>query len=130
VLVHADGETDVVLAQPDRVRSQRKDARRGGAAVVDVGERDPRQSEERDHRVRVVDLVAPGERELDVAPRHARIRERTADGDRAHVDPGPIREAAERMQPHAYDRDVHWLSSLFFTTKPDAGSASGRGSSG
>ncbi len=118
VLVHADGEAEVVLAQPDRVGGQREHARRGRAAVVDVGERNPGQPQERDDRVRVVDLVAPGERELDVAPLHARVREGTTDGDRPHVDPRPIPEAAERMEPHSHDRDVHFLSSSLAFTRP------------
>src|SRR5262249_3285451 len=44
-------------------------------------------------------------------PRDAGVGERTADGDRAHVDPRAIPEAPERMEPHTYDRDVHGLSS-------------------
>ena len=107
VLVHADGDAQVVVPQPDRVGGQRESARRGRAAVVDVVEGDSREPQERDHRVGVVDLVAPGERELDVAPLDARVREGAADGDRAHLDRRHAREAAERMQPHSHDRDVH-----------------------
>ena len=86
---------------------ERQRARGGGAAVVHVGERDAGEPEERDHRVGVVDLVAAAERELDVAPLDAGVGERPADRDRAHVDARHSGEAAERVQAHAHDGDVH-----------------------
>ena len=58
VLVHADRDAEVVLAEADRVGGERQRARRGRAAVVDVGERDAGEPEQRDDRVGVVDLVA------------------------------------------------------------------------
>ena len=106
VLVHADRDPEVVVAEADRVGGERERARRGRAPVVDVGERDAGEPEERDDRVGVVDLVAPAERELDVAPVHARVGEGPTDRDRAHVDARHAGEAAERVQPHADDRDV------------------------
>jgi hypothetical protein len=119
VLVHADRDPEVALAEPDRVRGQREGARRGHAAVVDVAEWNAREPEQRDHRVGVVALVAPGEGELDLAPLDARIREGAPDVDLAHLDRRHAREAAERLHSHAYDRDVHLRSSL----RPPAGSA-------
>ena len=106
VLVHADRDPEVVLAEPDRVRGERERARRGRAAVVDVGERDAGEPEQRDDRVGVVDLVAARERELDVAPLDAGVGERPPDRDRAHLDARHVAEPAERVQPHADDRDV------------------------
>ena len=107
VLVHADRDAEVVIAEADRVRRERERARGGGAAVVDVGERDAGEAQERDDGVGVVDLVAAAERELDVAPLDARVRERAADRDRAHLDARHAGEAAERVQPDAHDGDVH-----------------------
>ena len=107
VLVHADRDAEVVVAEADRVGGERQRARRGGAPVVHVGERDAGEPEQRDDRVGVVDLVAAAERELDVAPLDAGVGERAADRDRAHLDARHAREAAERVQPHTDDRDVH-----------------------
>ena len=78
VLVHADRYAEVVIAEANRVRRERQCARRGRGPVVDVGERDAGEPEQRDDRVGVVDLVAAGERELDVAA--TRLRRRRARG--------------------------------------------------
>src|SRR5581483_10538730 len=59
-----------------------------------------------DEGVGVVDLVAPAEGELDVAPLHARVGERTANGDSAHLDAGDAGEAPEGMEAHPDDGDV------------------------
>ena len=47
VLVHADGDADVVLARADPVGGELQRRRRGGAAVVDVHERDAGEAEPR-----------------------------------------------------------------------------------
>ena len=65
VLVHADGDADVVVARPDGVGAA-GGAGRGGAGVEHVHERDAGQSEQADDRVGVGDLPAAAEGELDV----------------------------------------------------------------
>ena len=107
VLVHPDRDAEVGVAEANRVGRERQRAGRGRAPVVHVGERDAGEPEQRDDGVGVVDLVAAAERELDVAPLDARVRERAADRDRAHLDAGHVAEATERVQAHAHDRDVH-----------------------
>ena len=107
VLVHAHRDPEIVVAEADRVGRQRERARRSRAAVVDIGERDPGEAQERDDGVGVVDLVAPRERELDVTPGDPGVGERVADRDRAHLDAGRLAEAPERVQPHSDDRYVH-----------------------
>ena len=107
VLVHADRDAELVVAEPDRVGRERERARRGRAPVVDVGERDTGEPEQRDDRVGVVDLVTACERELDVAPLDARVGERAPDRDRAHVDRGHAGKAPERVQPHPNNRHIH-----------------------
>ncbi len=81
-----------VFAEPDRVGGQRERARRGRAAVVHVGERDAGEAEQRDDRVRVVDLVAAAERELDVAPLQ-RLRRPARAGSRPRPCRSPTRPA-------------------------------------
>ena len=112
VLVHADGDAEVVLAQADGVGGQREGAGRRRTPVVDVGERDPRQTEESNHRVGVVDLVAAGEGELDLPPFDACVCEGAPDRHRSHVDARHTGEAAERVQAHSHDGDVHPFSFL------------------
>ena len=80
-------------------------AGRGGAGVEDVGERDAGQADQPGHRVGVGDLVAAAEAELDVLPLDARVGERGLDRVGAHLHGGLV-EPAERVQPHADDRDV------------------------
>ena len=101
VLVHPDRDAEVVVAEPDRVGRERQRARRGRAPVVHVGERDAGEPEQRDDRVGVVDLVAAGERELDVAPLHPGVGQRAPDRDRAHVDARSRRGSARTdAAPH------------------------------
>ena len=127
VLVHADRNTELVVAEPDRVGRERQRARGRRAPVVDVGERDTGQAEQRDHRVGVVDLVAAAERELDVAPLHSRVRERAPDRDRTHVDARHVREPPERVQPHPDNRDPR---SCGFDLRPSIARAEPRTTSG
>ena len=105
VLVHADGDADVVLAQPDRVRRLLNRRRRGRAGVEDVGERDPGETDQPRHRVGVRHLVAAAEAELNVLPVDAGVGERELDRVGAHLHCGLV-EPAEGMKPHADDRDV------------------------
>ncbi len=95
VLVHADRDAEVAVAEPDRVGGHRQRARRGRAPVVDVGERDPGETQQRDDRVGVVDLVAPAERELDVAPL-ARPRRPARAGSRSRPSRYPTRRRTAR----------------------------------
>ena len=81
-------------------------ARRGGASVVHVEERDARHAELVDDRVGVVDLVAAAERELHVPPLDAGVLHRQARRSGAHLDGGLAGEPAERVQTHPDDRDV------------------------
>ncbi len=111
VLVHADRDAEIVIAEPDRVR------RPGSSALAAVAHPlytsvngMPGEPQQRHDRVRVVDLVAAAERELDVAPLDPRVGERAPDRDRAHLDAGHPREAAERMQSDSDDRDVRFMS--------------------
>ena len=106
VLVHTDGDAEVVLAEANGVGGQGQGAGGGGASVVDVGEGDPGEAHQGDDGVGVVDLVAPGEGELDVAPFDARVGEGAADGDGAHVDGRHVLEAAEGMEADPDDGDV------------------------
>lgn len=53
MLVEADGNTDVVLAQPDGVGGLLDGAGRGGAGVEHVGERDAGQADQAGHGVGV-----------------------------------------------------------------------------
>ena len=92
--------------------AKRERARRGRAPVVDIGERDPGEAQQGDDGIRVVDLVASCERELDVAPGDAGVGERVADRDRTHLDAGRLAEASERVQPHSDDRHIHVHSLL------------------
>ena len=105
VLVQADGDADVVLAQPDGVGGLLNGTGRGGAGIEDVGERDTGQPDEAGHRVRVGHLVAAAEAELDVLPLHARVGQRELDGFGTHLHCGLL-EPAEWMQAHADDGDV------------------------
>ena len=94
VLVHADGDADVVLARADGVGRQLQRRRRGGAAVVDVHERDAGEPEPADDRVGVVDLEAAAERELHVLPlrrRRRRSAARIASAPMSMADLGPKR---------------------------------------
>ena len=107
VLVHAHRDPEVVVTEADGVGRERQRARRRRAPVVHVGERDAGEAQQRDDRVGIVDLVAAGERELDVVPAHPGVGERVADGDRAHLDAGRVTEPAERVEAHSDDGDVH-----------------------
>ena len=105
VLVQADGDADVVLAQPDGVGGLLNGTGRGGAGVEHVGERDAGQPDQAGHRVGVGHLVAAAEAELDVLPLHTGVGQRGLDGLGAHLHRGLV-EPAERMQAHADDGDI------------------------
>ncbi len=114
VLVHADGHAELVVAQAQRVRRLRQRAGRGGAAVVDVGERQAGGPEEVHDGVGVVDFVAPSERELHVLPGDPRVGQRHPRRFGRHLEPGYPGEAAEGVQAHTDDGDiVHGLQSSF-----------------
>ena len=68
VLVHADRDADVVLAQPDCVGAELSGAGGRCAGVEHVGERDPGEADEPGHRIRVTHLVAAADPEFDVFP--------------------------------------------------------------
>ncbi len=106
MLVHADGDADVVLAQPDGVSRLLDGAGGGGAGIEHIGERDARQPHEPGDGVGVGHLVAATERELDVLPLDARVGERGLDRVGAHLHGGLGAEPAERVKPHADDGDV------------------------
>jgi hypothetical protein len=102
VLVQADGDTDVVLAQSDGVGGLLDCAGRGGAGVEDVGERDAGQPDQTGHRVGIGHLMAAAEPELDVLPVHPGVGQRGLDGLGAHLHRGLL-EPAERVQTHTND---------------------------
>ena len=106
VLVHADGDADVVGARLDRLGGQLQRGGRGGAAVVDVHERDAGDADQPDDGVGVVDLAAAAERELHVGPLHAGVGAGGADGVGAHLQRRLGTEPAERVQPDSDDGDV------------------------
>ncbi len=85
VLVQADGDADVVLAQPDGVGSLLDGTGRGGTGIEDVRERDAGQPDEAGHRVRVGHLVAAAEAELDVLPLDTGVGQRELDGFSTHL---------------------------------------------
>ncbi len=114
VLVQADGDADVVLAKSNGVSGLLNGARGGGAGVEHVGERDARQPDEPRHRVRVGDLVAAAEAELDVLPIELGVGECEPDGVGAHLD-GRLVEPAEGMQAHADDGYVVAHGYLLYT---------------
>ena len=105
MLVQPDGDADVVLAQPDRVRGLLNGRRGGRAGVEDVGERDPGQADQPGHRVGVRHLMAAAEPELDVAPVDTRVVECELNRVGTHLHRGLV-EPAEGMKPHADDGDV------------------------
>ena len=112
VLVQADGDADVVVAQPDAVRARLGGAGRGGAGVEHVGERDARQADHADDGVGVGDRPAAARGELDVLPLDAGVGDRGEDGVDAHLHRGLALEPAERMQSNTDDGDVVHLGSL------------------
>ena len=106
VLVETDGDADVVVAQPDTVRARLGRARRGGAGIEDVGERDAREADHADDGVGVRHRPAATGGELHVAPLDPGVGDRGEDGVDAHLHRGLALEPAERMQSHADDGDV------------------------
>jgi hypothetical protein len=109
MLVQADGDADVVLAQPDGVSRLLDGGGRSRAGVEDIGEGDAGEPDQPRHRVRVGHLVAAAETELDVLPLHACVGQRELDRLGAHLHGGLV-EAAERVQAHADDGDVVHLA--------------------
>jgi len=79
VLVEAHDHPDLECARLDRVVGSDERRPSGGAAVADVGERDPRGTELSDHRVRLTTVGAATDSELDIPPFQARIGHRAAD---------------------------------------------------
>ena len=86
MLVHADRDADVVEAELNGLSSHADGAGGRGTSVVDVGERDACEPELVHDGVGIVHLVAPAERELDVAPLQARIAQGGPGCLRRHVD--------------------------------------------
>ena len=105
VLVQADGDADVVLAQPNGVGGLLNGTGGGGTGIEHVGEGDAGQSDQPGHRVGVGYLVATAKAELDVFPFHAGVGERELDGLGAHLHRGLV-EPAKWMQSHADDGDI------------------------
>ena len=78
----------------------------GRAAVLDVDERHPGQTEPRHARVGVAGGVRAAGREADLAPRHAGVGERRPGCVDGHVEAGDAFVSAERVDPRPDDRDV------------------------
>ena len=78
----------------------------GGAAVLDVDERQAGEPEAGDRGVGVAAGVRSAGGEVDLLPADARVGERTASGDRRHLQAGDALVAAERMDADADDGDV------------------------
>ena len=106
VLVQADGDADVVVAEPNAVRAGLGGAGGGGAGVEHVGERDARQPHHADDRVRVGHRPAAAGGELDVLPLDAGVGDRGEDGVDAHLHRRLAFEPAERVQANTDDGDV------------------------
>src|SRR5262249_7794475 len=106
-LVHADGDAQVVITEPDGGGGGRERARGRRAGVVDVGGRGAGGAAAGDGGGGFADLVAPGEGELNVAPLDIGVRQGPADGDGAHVDARDAWEAPERVQPPPDDGALH-----------------------
>ena len=105
VLVHSDGDADVVLAEPDGVGGLLNRRRRCRAGVEDVGERDACQPDQPGDGVRVGDLVATPEPKLDGLPFDTRVLQRRLYRLGAHLHACLV-EPSERMEAHPDDRDV------------------------
>jgi hypothetical protein len=113
VLVQADGDADVVVAEPDSVGARLRRAGRGGACVEHVGERDSRQPHHADDRVGIGDGPAAAGRGPDVLPVHARIGDGGEDRVDRHLHGGLAVEPAERMDADTDDGYVvHWSTSV------------------
>jgi hypothetical protein len=106
VLVEADGDPDVVLAQPDRVGAHLGGGGGRGAGVEHVGERDAGEAHEPRDGVGVGHLVAAAHAELDVAPLDPGVAQRRVDGVGAHLHRRLAVEPPERVQAHPDDRDL------------------------
>src|SRR3979490_628095 len=83
---------------------------RGGPGIEHVGERDTRQSDHADDRVRVGDRPAAACCELDVVPLHPGVGDGGEDGVDAHRQRRLPFESTERVQAYADDRDVVHLA--------------------
>ena len=85
VLVHAHGDTDVVLSQSDGVSGQLDGAGGRGAGVEYVSKRNASESDQPRHRIRVCYLQAAAESKLDVLPANSGIVERRDYGIGPHL---------------------------------------------
>ena len=85
VLVQADGDADVIVAQSDSVGTGLRGAGRSRAGVEHVGEGDPRQSDHAHDRVRVGHRPAAAGGELDVFPLDAGVGDGGEDRVDAHL---------------------------------------------
>ena len=101
-----DGQGDLGGAGPDRVDRRHQRAAPGGAAVLDVGERDPGQAEVGDQGVRQAGPVAAAEGDLDVGPLEPGVAQRGLDGLEAELAPGELRLPAEPGQARPDDGDA------------------------
>src|SRR6185312_3467657 len=106
MFVQADGDPDVVVAQPDSVGAGLGGAGRGRAGVEHVGEGDARETDHGDDRVRIGDRPAATGGGLDVLPLDTRVVDREPDGVDAHLHRGLALETTEWVQTHSDDRDV------------------------
>ena len=112
MLVQADGDADVVVAQPNSVGAGLGGAGGGGARVEHVGERDAGQPDHADDGVGIGDRPTAARRGPDVAPLHAGVGDRGEDGVDAHLHGRLALEPAERVQADADDRYVVVMSVL------------------
>jgi hypothetical protein len=113
MLVQADGDADVVVAQPDSIGTRLGGTARRRARVEHVGEGNSCQSHHADDRVGVAHRPAAAGRELDVLPLHTGVGDRGEDRIDAHLHRGLAFEASERVQADADDgHDVHEANPL------------------
>ena len=103
VFVEAHRDADVVVAQPDSVGTDLGGARGGGARVEDVGERDPRQANHADDRVRIRHGPTAARGGADVTPLDAGVGDGDVDRVDAHRKSTLALEPAERVDADADD---------------------------
>ena len=86
MLVHANGNTDVILARANAIGGHFERGGGGGAAIVHVHERNAGATHAAQHRIGIVHLAATTKGELDIFPGDAGITQRGTNGIGTHVD--------------------------------------------